>query len=467
MVGNFLVRFKEARELEYNQRVLASCKSLEKELQNSQYNNFNFSNRGILQSNASYLNGKVSNSKTEKYQFEAQENTRLEYNTEDPVKLCLYDNQDRLVEDKVINDSERYSVFIISQEETESNYSVNLNLNTELAQSSTASNNDLIINNDSVSLINNSNYNVKNYPDLENSQQLERIVDQILAICQNNDLPTQDVSITLIDLNRNTIAQHQGNTPRYPASVAKLFWLVTFYSSITENNNIQLTSNKYELIEEMVSQSDNEATSKIIDFITQTQSGSIESADFNFWHDQRQQLNRFFKKANYSETLNISQKTYPIPYLEEYGNRPKGLELEMRHLGNYDENNPIRNQLTTYDSARLMYEIVNNQAISPKYSQKMQNHLERDLNPRAWRDIDPNLEFNPVLAFFGQKLPQEIKFLSKAGWTSNTRHEVAYIETPSQETRYIIAIFTEDEAYAQNWEIFPQLSRFVFEQLNQ
>jgi hypothetical protein len=112
-----------------------------------------------------------------------------------------------------------------------------------------------------------------------------------------------------------------------------------------------------------------------------------------------------------------------------------------------------------------MYEIVTRQAVSPQSSEKMERWLTRDLRPEAWENIDVNVEFNPIQAFFGESLPTNLQFLSKAGWTSSTRQEVAFVRTRDGKTAYILAVFAEDRAYADDWKIFPALSSHVFNRM--
>jgi beta-lactamase class A len=130
-----------------------------------------------------------------------------------------------------------------------------------------------------------------------------------------------------------------------------------------------------------------------------------------------------------------------------------------------DLKKPIRNQISTKQAARLMYEIVTNQAISPKYSQEMLTWLVRDLKSKEWQKIDPKEAFNPVINFFGESLPPNVYLVSKAGLTSNTRQEVAFVRTSDGKTAYILAIFAEDSSYVQNEKIFPKMSRLVFDRL--
>ena len=113
-----------------------------------------------------------------------------------------------------------------------------------------------------------------------------------------------------------------------------------------------------------------------------------------------------------------------------------------------------------------MYEIVNQQAVSPEASQRMAQLLTRDLKPEAWEHLDPNTgHFNPIRAFFGESLRKDVQLLSKAGWTSTSRQEVAFIKTPSGKTSYILAIFAQDSAYAKDEKIFPQMSELVFDRM--
>jgi beta-lactamase class A len=488
-IAMFFVRTKQQKKVAYSNRILSSCDNLEQELESDQTDNIKMRDKGRLNSESS-LTGTVTNASTEKYRFTPKEDRKLEYKTTDSVQVCVYDDQNRLVKDNLLEASLEHSIFIITQED-EQNYNLQFNPKVIDQEIALKPDNSLEVKEENREEVNstpevnisdnfpqpippeeteilgeNVHYNIQRQPNLKKSQQLQLVVDNLLTLCQANQLPISNVSITLIDVNQNTIAQHKGDVLRYPASVVKLFWLVTLYSYV-EEGKINLDSQLASEINKMMAKSDNEAASFIIDTITQTQSGRVISSNqFYKWYLKRNQLNDFFHKAGYSN-LNITQKTFPIPILKEYGKRPKGRDLKMRHLEGRDENNPIRNKLTTWHSARLMYEIINNQAISPRYSQKIQSHLERDLNPQAWKNIDPRFEFNPVRAFFGESLPTNIRFLSKAGWTSSTRQEVAYIETPDQKTKYILAIFVEDQAYAKNWDIFPKLSKSAFQQMTQ
>ncbi|MBK1988000.1 serine hydrolase [Sphaerospermopsis aphanizomenoides BCCUSP55] len=305
-------------------------------------------------------------------------------------------------------------------------------------------------------------YNVINPPNFQESQKLEKIIQDLTRLANSKNLPVENLSITLIDVNKQTISGYKQKTPRYPASVVKLFWMVVLEAQIN-SGLIQPESQLDADLNEMILKSDNNAASRIIDRITNAQSlkQKLGKEGFSEWKQQRESINVFFKKANYQD-INISQKTFPITYLQI--NEPQGTDLQIR---GDNPQKPIRNKITTFHAARLMYEILTGQAVGKEYSQKMLVLLTRDLRPEVWKLNPPNPdEFNPVENFLGEGLANEkVQFASKAGWTTSSRQEVAYVATPDGKTRYILAIFGDDPAYSKSRTIFPEMSKFVFDRM--
>ncbi len=300
-------------------------------------------------------------------------------------------------------------------------------------------------------------YKYINYPNFQHSQELQSIVDEVVSLAQSKKLPTKDLSVSLIDVHSRKFAEYQQDKLRYPASVVKLFWMVALYGQFEAGlwpNPKIFTDDLYK----MIGNSDNEASSRILDAITDTTSGQkLSKKEYQTWLDKRYSVNLYFQQAGYQE-IDISQKTFPIPYLGY--SRPQGRELQMRK----DPKNPIRNKISTQQAARLMYELVTGRSIAPKYSENMVNYfLLRDLTPEAWKNIDSNFAFNPIRAFFGESLPTDVYFASKAGWTSQTRQEVAFISNSDGKVAYILAVFAEDSAYARDQKIFPEISRLVYQ----
>lgn len=303
-------------------------------------------------------------------------------------------------------------------------------------------------------------YNVKQKPQFQQSQELQMIVAQLVDLAKRKGMSTEPLSITLIDVKSGKEASYQQEKLRYPASVVKLYWLVILHAQLNQRTLLKNEQLNKDLIK-MIQKSDNEAASRILDQITYTQSGShLNSTEFNVWLEKRQKTNRFFQTAGYQE-INISQKTFPIPYLNLF--EPQGRELQMR--GFLDK--PIRNKITTQQTSRLMYEIATQQAVSVEDSKKMLELLSVSTTTRINNKANqnPNI-FNNVRGFFSQSLPDNVYFAGKAGWTSNSRTETAYITTKNGEIAYILTIFAEDRSYAYDWNIFPEMSKIVFEYMN-
>ena len=85
--------------------------------------------------------------------------------------------------------------------------------------------------------------------------------------------------------------------------------------------------------------------------------------------------------------------------------------------------------------------------------------LKRDYSGKS-SDGDDQAHGFTSLAFEGKP---GFKLWSKAGWTSTTRHDAAYVETPDG-GKFVLVTFTTD--HANDREIIPTVARIVLEGLN-
>ncbi|MBW4627913.1 MAG: class A beta-lactamase-related serine hydrolase [Brasilonema octagenarum HA4186-MV1] len=301
-------------------------------------------------------------------------------------------------------------------------------------------------------------YNLKKPPNFKDSQELQGIVNNLVELAADENLPKEALSVTLINAKTGETAGYQQDIPRYPASVVKMFWMVVLYAQI-DSGIWQNERDFAPYLAKMIQESDNEAASFIIDQVTGTRSESeLKSEKFQLWKNKRQQLNRFFQEAGY-KNLNIIQKTFPVDYLNLQ--EPEGSESQLL-------NNPVGNwnKITTKHAARLLYEMCYAEhAVSLQASRKMCGWLKRDLNPKIWQPPD-SYDFNPVRSFFGESLPDtRVRFYSKAGATSASRSEAAMVVTEDNKTAYILAVFAPDSAYADDGQIFPKMSALVYKRM--
>jgi Beta-lactamase enzyme family len=302
-------------------------------------------------------------------------------------------------------------------------------------------------------------YNIKTPPNPNYSQELQQIVNEAANIATTKELPVETLSISLIDVSNSqnhTFAGYQNQTLRFPASVAKFFWMAAFYSALEKGIITQKESAFTSDLEQMIRFSNNDAASRILDTITDTTSGGqLTGTELETWLTKRRQINDFFQSAGYTNIM-LSTKNYPIHYLRQ--EQPAGRDLQLKG----DPSQPMRNQASTDQAARLIYEIYTKQAVSSIASRKMAYLLTRDLDPKAWKK-DPT---NPIKGFLGESLPTNIYFGSKVGYTSKSRSEAAFVRTLDDKAIYILVVFADDPAYAKDETIFPAISRYVFDRLN-
>ncbi|AUB39107.1 Beta-lactamase class A [Nostoc flagelliforme CCNUN1] len=230
----------------------------------------------------------------------------------------------------------------------------------------------------------------------------------------------------------------------YPASVVKLFYLV----AVNEWLEKGMTNTSKELeraLRDMIVDSSNDATSLVVDILSGTTSGpELPTGPFETWKYQRNIVNRYYQSLSWQEmeTINVCQKTW--------GDGPYGRERAF--VGELLEN---RNMVTTNAIARLLHSIVGGVAVSSGRSQAMMALLKRNLN-----DLPTETEENQVTGFLGSGLTENAQIWSKAGWTSQVRHDAAYIEIPEQRP-YLLVVFTEGKAQAKSQAILPFVSKLV------
>lgn len=228
----------------------------------------------------------------------------------------------------------------------------------------------------------------------------------------------------------------------YPASIVKLFYFVAVQEWL-ESKMIPDSAELNRAITDMIVESSNDATSLVVDMLTGTTSGpELSPGPFETWKHQRNIINRYYQALGWQELegINVNQKTW--------GDGPYGREREF--LGELMDN---RNMLTTDAVARLLHSIVGGVAVSSQRSQQMMALLKRSLT-----NVPSDEEENQVKGFLGGGLPPNAQLWSKAGWTSQVRHDAAYIEIPNHNP-YLLVVFTQGKANSKNRHILPFISK--------
>jgi Beta-lactamase enzyme family len=253
-------------------------------------------------------------------------------------------------------------------------------------------------------------------------------------------LKAEDLAISIVDLSGALPARgdHQGDAPFYPASVIKAFFMADVYAT-----NKQGVPDVERALKNMIVESDNDATAYIVDVLADTTSGvSLHGRALSRYIDRRREINRRFQRLGYADSVSAMMKTWSFA--------PYGRDLQV--LG---ENRVNRNKLTANATASLLLWIVRRKAPG---AEAMMTLLHRPLSP-------PREGENQIKEFIGEALPAEAKLWSKAGWTSEVRHDAAYFELPDGR-KLIVVIFTRgSEGMEGDKTLIPAITRNVLAEL--
>jgi beta-lactamase class A len=282
----------------------------------------------------------------------------------------------------------------------------------------------------------------------ETSVQLQTLVDKAAAGTiekySAKGFKPENLSITLIDLRDPQslkFAEYRGEEKVYPASVVKMFYLTAVHRWL-EDGKLRDTPELRRAMKDMIVDSSNDATQFIVDTLTGTSGGSeLSEKELKAWGEKRNAVNRYFASLAY-KNINVCQKTFCE---DAYGR-------EQQFRGKDGIN---RNKLTTNAAARLLTEIVLGRAVTADRSRQMMELMKRDFEAPAKGDPDDQAHGFTALA-----LKPGMKLWSKAGWTSQTRHDAAYIETP-EGLKFVLVVFTT--SFANERDIIPGIARTVLE----
>ncbi len=274
----------------------------------------------------------------------------------------------------------------------------------------------------------------KNYQKLNYAQssELQKIIDDAVGELTAKNFKAEEIAVSVIEL-RDSMnlksANVRGDVKIYPASVVKMFYMAALERQM-EDGKIKSTTELERGLRDMIVDSSNEATQYILDVLTETSSGGEMSAkEFEKWSYGRNRVNRFYSSLGYLH-INVNQKTHCE---DAYGR-----EQQFR---NYKGEN--RNMLTTTATARLMADIVLGKITNAERTKKMMDLMKRDPFVKTADTDDQGTGFSGR-ALLDLNL-KDAKLWSKAGWTSKSRHDVAYIET-AENLKFVVAVFTENHS---------------------
>ena len=258
----------------------------------------------------------------------------------------------------------------------------------------------------------------------------------------------ENIAITCIRYDKQSPSTSSGygtgwnsNRNFYPASVVKIVYALATHVWLQQDLIVD-SEELRRALHEMIANSNNDATSYILDLLTGTTSGpSLNKSNYQAWTIQRQLINNWLEELQWSEiqNWNCSQKTW--------NEGPFGREKDF-----YGENNENRNSMTTDGSARIFESLMTKEMLPKLASEHLIKVFHRSLDP-VIRKQDLN---NQVDGFLGEGLPYASKLWSKAGLMSEVRHDVAWWEAPNKNPM-LVAVFTIGEKLVKDRFLLPAI----------
>jgi|GEM_PF-2457282 hypothetical protein len=247
-----------------------------------------------------------------------------------------------------------------------------------------------------------------------------------LALYAVKDLNKDDVAVTFVELCRESggpphFGHLYGNEPFYASSVAKLFWATALYNTLAQNN-LELSLPLRKDVGAMLHLDDHDATNRVVDFVTATESGAeLPKADFFAFAKKRGYTNWMFRCIGF-QNFNVNQKMWPCD--------PFGRDLQLLGL-RLNQNFENSNRVTSNHAAALMYLLRENAIASQRASCDIMQNIERSVPQKKIGNLQG----------IADGLPPGSKLWSMQGYTASNFNEVALVTLPNHK-QYILSVMT-------------------------
>lgn len=250
------------------------------------------------------------------------------------------------------------------------------------------------------------------------SRTLSQIARQALSKFADLGLEEDGLGIAVVvDSEKPVMGGYRLDSGFYPASVVKIAYAIALEKDFAEGSLPRDAATLRDL-DLMLTESSNAATNRILDRLTDTQSGEeLDEAALAEFAEKRNAVNRYLRTLGFTET-NANQKTWD--------DRPFGRDVQF--LGASYEN---RNRMTPRETAEMVWLIKNEHVVSREGAREIQRYMRR--KPGDPEDIQARR--------IGAGIPPTAGLWSKAGWTSNTNHDAAYVDLPFGDS-FVLVVFT-------------------------
>jgi len=231
-----------------------------------------------------------------------------------------------------------------------------------------------------------------------------------------------DIHVTVIDcrdLHDPRMGSFRGGESVYPASVVKMCYMVNAFDQ-NRLGRVELDREMWKDLRLMIGPSNNKATNRILDRLTNTTFGEkLEGRAWDSFAHKRREVARYFQELGLTG-LWPANKTFDND-IRLYGRDVQW--LGPRSGDHFQQSN----SMTTDDTARLLYLIWRRAVVDPDACEDMLDLMHRTPSPDS--------------AFFPSVIPEGATLYSKGGYTSLEHHDAGIFALDADHA-VIVVVFT-------------------------
>jgi beta-lactamase class A len=289
---------------------------------------------------------------------------------------------------------------------------------------------------------------------------LDRTMHELLA--GDSKLRQTDVRVALLDLSHGEpprLAQHNGETPIYPASVIKFVYLMAAYAW-QEQAKLRIDAELDDLLTHMIRESSNQATQGVVARITNTAPGpELDPEAYAVFKQRRLTINAWLHGLGITD-LHCANPTYDgdgdMSGRDAQFLRDHSIAGALPSRGDAFSN---RNAMTAMGTAKLLALLATDRALSPADSQTVRLRMRRD--PTEQRHLAARI------AGGAARIPG-LEVYAKSG-TWGPIYADAGIVRDARGREFIVVVFTQasppyrgdfiaDLTYRAAVHLFPQMN---------
>jgi beta-lactamase class A len=293
---------------------------------------------------------------------------------------------------------------------------------------------------------------------IQPSPDLQRVLDQTFGELSKRDaaLRRAGVRVAVLELDGDQpprLAHLHGHTPVYPASVVKFVYLMAAYA-FRDQGRVQIDEELDREIHDMIYQSSNTATQRVVARITATEPGpELAPPAYEDFKERRLAVKRWLAELGIDE-LHCVNPTYngngDISPRERQFLRDGSLDGALPSGGGEFKN---RQAMTAVDTAELLALLATDRALSPSSSAEVRRRMRRRVAQQPYLALR--------IAGGAERASKDLVVEGKTGTWGPIFADAGIVRAPSGRALVIAAFLDSSPAYRGGFiaELTERLAR--------